>query len=522
MATTLYSASLRLALPTTGDLFGTWGTEINNSITQMVDQAIAGRAVVSMTSDANYTLTALNGTSDEARCAVLKVTSSVSLTAQRNVVCPVVPKLYIVENATTGGQAIQIIGATGTGVVIPSGRTYRVRCDGTNVVLADGDSVNGLGGAAFPSYTFSGDTNTGMWSPGADQIAWSTGGTQRATVDSSGRWGFNSAAVSTAQVYTAASFTNTASSEYGNYTLATAANTSGAVSKIGAVGTSRAIAGYAGTGAIVGVLGAAEMTAAVTAPLLYAVQGAVNTAAAGTVTTAAGFISSVTNSGGATVTNLIGYLSADMTAGTATLIAGFYGNVTTGTGKWNLYVPGSARSYHAGRFLIGTATENTSGAKLQVSDGVTFPAIQEASSDANTLDDYEEGTWTPRFEAFGSTFSYAVQAGHYTKIGNMVFLNGYIKLNGSGNTLGGSTLHIENLPFNGKNHGLAALAYGTASWVNMGTAVNAMWTQMPNNSSQIYLPFTTAATATVTNMGASAMSPTLGTELYFTIAYPTA
>ena len=446
MATTLYSASLRLALPTTGDLFGTWGTEINNSITQMVDQAIAGRAVVSMTSDANYTLTALNGTSDEARCAVLKVTSSVSLTAQRNVVCPVVPKLYIVENATTGGQAIQIIGATGTGVVVPSGRTYRVRCDGTNVVLADGDSVNGLGGAAFPSYTFSGDTNTGMWSPGADQIAWSTGGTQRATVDSSGRWGFNSAAVSTAQVYTAASFTNTASSEYGNYTLATAANTSGAVSKIGVTGVSRAIAGYAGTGAVVGVLGAAELTAAVTAPLLYAVQGAVNTSAAGTITTATGFTTAVTNSGGAAVTNLIGYLSTDMTAGTATLIAGFYGNVTTGTGKWNLYVPGSARSYHAGRFLIGTATENTSGAKLQVSDGITFPATAVASTEANTLDDYEEGTFTPTLVGLTTAGSgtYISRSGSYTKIGRQVtFL---INIVTSSHT-GTGDMQITGLPF---------------------------------------------------------------------------
>ena len=448
MATTLYSASLRLALPTTGDLFGTWGTEINNSITQMVDQAIAGRAVVSMTSDANYTLTALNGTSDEARCAVLKVTSSVSLTAQRNVVCPVVPKLYIVENATTGGQAIQVIGATGTGVVIPNGRTYRIRCDGTNVVLADGDSVNGLGGAAFPSYTFSGDTNTGMWSPGADQIAWSTGGVQRATVDSSGRWGFNSASVSTAQVYTAASFTNTAASEYGNYTLATAANTSGAVSKIGVTGVSRAIAGYAGTGAVVGVLGAAEMTAAVTAPLLYAVQGAVNTSAAGTITTATGFTTAVTNSGGATVTNLIGYLSTDMTAGTATLIAGYYGNVTTGTGKWNLYVPGSARSYHAGRFLIGTATENTSGAKLQTSDGITFPATQVASSDANTLDDYEEGSWTPEITAdtpgVGPKIDY-IKIGTYTKMGNRVHIS--CTLSYASHPGSGANARITGLPF---------------------------------------------------------------------------
>lgn len=450
MATSLYTTSLRLALPTTGDLFGTWGAEINNSITSMLDQAVAGRAVVNMASDANYTLTALNGTSDEARCAVLRIVSGVSLTATRNVVVPVVPKLYIVENATTGGQSIQVIGATGTGVTIPNGRTYAVRCDGTNVVLNYGDNVNGLGTAALPSYTFSGDTNTGMWSPGADQIAWSTGGVQHGMVDSSGRWGFGSSTVSTVKKYTSAAFTSTAASEYGDYTVVTAANTSGSVSKLGVVGVSRAITGYAGSGAIVGVQGAAELINAVTAPLLYGVQGAVNTSAAGNVTTATGFTTAVTNSGGATVTNLLGYLASDMTAGTGTLIAGFYGNVTTGTGKWNLYIPGSARSYHAGRFMVGTGTENTSGAKLQTSDGITFPATAVASADANTLDDYEEGTWTPTLEGEMSAGSgtYLERIGTYTKTGNVVHC--WITLSWTAHT-GTGPMRITGLPFAAKS-----------------------------------------------------------------------
>jgi hypothetical protein len=213
-------------------------------------------------------------------------------------------------------------------------------------------------------------------------------------------------------------------------------------------GVSRAIAGYAGTGAVVGVLGAAELTAAVTAPLLYAVQGAVNTSAAGTITTATGFATAVTNSGGAAVTNLIGYLSTDMTAGTATLIAGFYGNVTTGTGKWNLYVPGSARSYHAGRFLIGTATENTSGAKLQVSDGITFPATAVISSDPNTLDDYEEGSWTPDIQGdVGGTANYGagIQRGRYTKIGDTVRVSATLAW--TAHTGSGANARINGLPF---------------------------------------------------------------------------
>jgi hypothetical protein len=450
MATSLYSASLRFALPTTGDLFGTWGTEINNSITNMVDQAIAGRAVVSMSSDANYTLTALNGTSDEARCAVLRITSGVSLTAQRNVVVPLVPKLWIIENATTGSQAIQVIAASGTGVVIPNGRTYWVRCDGTNVVVCYGDIVSGLGSASFPSYAFTGDTNTGMYSPGADQLAWATGGTKRFEVDATGRLGFGASPVTTVLKYSQWTVTSTASSEYGDYTVVNASNTSGSVSKLGVVGVSRAVTDYAGTGAVVGVQGAAELINAVTAPLLYGVQGAVNTAAAGTVTTAAGFTTAVTNSGGATVTNLIGYLSSDMTVGTGTLITGYYGNITTGTGKWNLYIPGSARSYHAGRFMVGTATENTSGAKLQTSDGITFPATAVASADANTLDDYEEGTWTPTLvgETSAGSGTYLERIGTYTKVGNVATC--WITLSWTAHT-GTGPMQITGLPFSVKS-----------------------------------------------------------------------
>jgi hypothetical protein len=59
---------------------------------------------------------------------------------------------------------------------------------------------------------------------------------------------------------------------------------------------------------------------------------------------------------------------------------------------------------------VGNATPSTSGA------GITFPATQSASTDANTLDDYEEGTWTPTSPT--ATFSSAT--GQYVKVGQMV------------------------------------------------------------------------------------------------------
>lgn len=89
---------------------------------------IDGLTAKSLSSDANYTLTA-----QEARVKILEVTSSVSLTAMRNVVLPLIKGLsYDVYNGTTGAQSIQFIGATGTGVTVGNGKRCRIACNGTN------------------------------------------------------------------------------------------------------------------------------------------------------------------------------------------------------------------------------------------------------------------------------------------------------------------------------------------------------------------------------------------------------
>jgi hypothetical protein len=53
--------------------------------------------------------------------------------------------------------------------------------------------------------------------------------------------------------------------------------------------------------------------------------------------------------------------------------------------------------------------------------GITFPTTQSASSDANTLDDYEEGTWTPT-DYSGAGLSITFNNPTYTKIGRLVFV----------------------------------------------------------------------------------------------------
>jgi len=98
----------------------------------------------------------------------------------------------------------------------------------------------------------------------------------------------------------------------------------------------------------------------------------------------------------------------------------------------------------SGRLLLGTATANASGAKLQTSDGLTFPATQVASADANTLDDYEEGTWTP-IDSSGAGLTFTSTAGVYTKIGNICYISGTLTFPSTAN---GSNATIGGLPFN--------------------------------------------------------------------------
>jgi hypothetical protein len=79
--------------------------------------------------------------------------------------------------------------------------------------------------------------------------------------------------------------------------------------------------------------------------------------------------------------------------------------------------------------------------------GITFPATQSASSDANTLDDYEEGTWTPSIDAYNSapTISYSLRVGYYVKVGQMVYLTA--RINVSSVSGGSGQIIIRGMPF---------------------------------------------------------------------------
>jgi hypothetical protein len=84
---------------------------------------------------------------------------------------------------------------------------------------------------------------------------------------------------------------------------------------------------------------------------------------------------------------------------------------------------------------VGGATASASGS------GISFPATQSASSDANTLDDYEEGTFTPTFTNLGAG---ATKSGAYVKVGRMVFVNLFFQNMGCTGTV---SVTIGGLPF---------------------------------------------------------------------------
>ena len=129
MAST-YSPNLGLELMATGEDSGTWGTKTNTNLSPLLETSIVGVSSVVYASDADKTLTITNGTDSAGRYFTLVCTGTISAT--RKLICPLVNKTYLVVNTTTGGQSLNVIGASGTGTIVPNGTSAFIYCDGTN------------------------------------------------------------------------------------------------------------------------------------------------------------------------------------------------------------------------------------------------------------------------------------------------------------------------------------------------------------------------------------------------------
>jgi hypothetical protein len=145
-------------------------------------------------------------------------------------------------------------------------------------------------------------------------------------------------------------------------------------------------------------------------------------------------------------------------------------------------------------------------------NGITFPATQSASSDANTLDDYEEGTWTP---SVGGTATYSVNnVGIYTKVGRLVTCSFDLQISLIGT---GSTSSITNFPFT--NTFSAPVTGSVSYYTNLGVAVNFISFYINNGVTSINFVANTANSVGVGLNGFAALGNS--TRVIGAVTYPT-
>lgn len=170
------------------------------------------------------------------------------------------------------------------------------------------------------------------------------------------------------------------------------------------------------------------------------------------------------------------------------------GMTISGTSQSNIYFGDAASStvgriyYNHGADALSFYTNTTqqilidSGGDLQLlQGGINFPDTQNASSDVNTLDDYEEGTWTP--ELWDDTLAteateptYTTQVGWYTKIGNLVSFGGKITITALGSLTTSEVIRIGGLPFtaNSTTGHRGTLNFGFGNGLNLSTATTSI------------------------------------------------
>lgn len=168
-----------------------------------------------------------------------------------------------------------------------------------------------------------------------------------------------------------------------------------------------------------------------------------------------------------------------------------YEQSATGIHTW--YTASSGTAGNAIAFTqslqLGKGTALTlEGATSTAGTGIAFPATQLASTDPNTLDDYEEGTWVP---SLGGTATYTTQVGTYTKIGRQVTASFEILVNAIGT---GSTTGISGLPFtNGPQFGTVNIGY----WTGLANSVLGVTGLVNSSATTITLYSPTVATVII-------------------------
>lgn len=133
-----YTTLLGLAKPVTGTEAGDWGEIVNDEITELLEDAVAATATLDVTSG-NVTLTDTQGQSDQARCAIIRVTGTPGTT--RNVVAPNRSKTYVVVNGSNGSVVVKA--SATTGATIAAGVNAVVVWNGSDYAVVASSAVAG-------------------------------------------------------------------------------------------------------------------------------------------------------------------------------------------------------------------------------------------------------------------------------------------------------------------------------------------------------------------------------------------
>jgi hypothetical protein len=125
-----YTTRLRLEKQGDGANPNSWGLRLNQNVIDLVDQAVGGYAVVSVSS-VEVTLTEVNGATDQSRNASLEFAGT--LTANVTVVVPEVEKLYFIRENTTGSFGVKLKTNTGSAISLQQSTNILVACDGSEL-----------------------------------------------------------------------------------------------------------------------------------------------------------------------------------------------------------------------------------------------------------------------------------------------------------------------------------------------------------------------------------------------------